>query len=141
MDRFWALAFPLVLATVTLESWVARARGRDAYRFAESIANLGGSTLFRLSSAFLYPVGVALYAGLYRHRLVELSTASAFAWIVGFLWVDLTHYCWHRLSHTVNVLWAMHGVHHQSEDLNFGAALRNSVLDGVVRRSFHLSGP
>lgn len=138
MDPFWALAFPLVLATLVLESWVARRRGRDTYRFEESIANLGGSTLFRLGSALLFPLGLALYAGLHRHRFLDLPASSAITWIVAFVGVDLAHYCWHRLSHTVNFLWAMHGVHHQSEDLNFAAALRNFALDGIVRRAFQL---
>ena len=52
--------------------------------------------------------------------------------------VDLAYYWWHRLSHEVNLLWAVHVVHHQSEDYNLAVALRQAVLSPVTVMPFYL---
>jgi hypothetical protein len=39
---------------------------------------------------------------------------------------DFSYYWFHRISHEVNLFWAAHVVHHQSEDYNLGTALRQS---------------
>jgi sterol desaturase/sphingolipid hydroxylase (fatty acid hydroxylase superfamily) len=40
--------------------------------------------------------------------------------------VDLGYYWFHRASHRINVVWAGHVVHHQSEEYNLSTALRQS---------------
>jgi alkylglycerol monooxygenase len=52
--------------------------------------------------------------------------------------VDFVYYWWHRLSHRVNLLWAVHVVHHQSEDYNLAVALRQAVLSVWTIWPFHL---
>jgi hypothetical protein len=42
------------------------------------------------------------------------------------------------MSHEVNLLWAAHVVHHQSEDYNLAVALRQSVLTDVTAWPFYL---
>jgi hypothetical protein len=42
--------------------------------------------------------------------------------------MDHNYYWFHRLSHRVSFLWAAHAVHHQSEEFNLPAALRQSAL-------------
>ena len=53
---------------------------------------------------------------------------------IGFQWYmfllcqffdDFNYYWYHRLSHTVRVLWAAHIVHHSSDNYNLGTAVRN----------------
>jgi hypothetical protein len=51
---------------------------------------------------------------------------------------DLVYYWWHRASHEVNVLWAAHVVHHQSEDYNLAVALRQAWLTGLTSLPFEL---
>jgi alkylglycerol monooxygenase len=48
------------------------------------------------------------------------------------------YYWWHRLSHEVNLLWAVHVVHHQSEDYNLAVALRQAILSPVTVLPFYL---
>jgi hypothetical protein len=56
------------------------------------------------------------------------SPPAWLSWPLAFLAVDFMYYWWHRLSHEMNVLWAAHVVHHQSEDYNLAVALRQAVL-------------
>lgn len=39
---------------------------------------------------------------------------------------NLSYYWFHRVSHEVNLFWAAHVVHHQSEDYSLGTDLRQS---------------
>jgi sterol desaturase/sphingolipid hydroxylase (fatty acid hydroxylase superfamily) len=86
----------------------------------------------------VFAVGIlgAGYLWLYQHRFFSLSGAAA--WIVAFFAVDFIYYWWHRLSHRVSFLWAVHVVHHQSEDYNFAVALRQAVLSVWTIWPFHL---
>lgn len=38
---------------------------------------------------------------------------------------DFNYYWYHRLSHTIRVLWAAHVVHHSSDNYNLGTGIRN----------------
>jgi hypothetical protein len=49
-------------------------------------------------------------------------------WIVLFVLIDLIYYVYHWMSHRVSWMWAVHGVHHQSEDYNFSVGLRQAWL-------------
>jgi alkylglycerol monooxygenase len=89
----------------------------------------------------LFANGV-LFAGyfwIYNHvRLVDLGRHPAVAWIVALVGVDFIYYWWHRTSHRVNLLWAAHAVHHQSEDYNLAVALRQAVLTPFTSLPFSL---
>ncbi len=50
--------------------------------------------------------------------------------------VDLLSYWHHRLCHEINILWAVHIVHHQSEDLNLSTVFRVSFLAVFTRALF-----
>ena len=52
--------------------------------------------------------------------------------------MDLSCYAFHRASHRVNVLWASHVVHHQSEEYNLSAALRQSWIEILFGGVFYL---
>ncbi|XP_074430889.1 alkylglycerol monooxygenase isoform X1 [Larus michahellis] len=72
------------------------------------------------------------------YRLFELPWDSPWTWYVTLLGVDFAYYCFHRICHEVNILWAAHQVHHSSEDYNFFTALRQSVLQKYTSWIFNL---
>ena len=81
----------------------------------------------------------ALYDWIYDHgRLLTFAPGSAWPWLIALVGVDFAYYWWHRLSHEVNFLWAVHVVHHQSEDYNLAVALRQAVLSPVTVLPFYL---
>ncbi len=45
-------------------------------------------------------------------------------WIICQFLDDLTFYWYHRLSHTIRILWAAHLPHHSSEHYNYGTGVR-----------------
>jgi sterol desaturase/sphingolipid hydroxylase (fatty acid hydroxylase superfamily) len=118
---------------------VARAQGRPRYRFADAIADLGCGIGQRVTLLFYQGALVAAYIAVYKHaRLLDLGRWPLLAWLVALLGVDLIYYWWHRASHRINVLWAGHVVHHQSEDYNLAVALRQSALSPITHMPFKL---
>jgi sterol desaturase/sphingolipid hydroxylase (fatty acid hydroxylase superfamily) len=134
-----ALAVPFFFLLIGIEALVARRQGLRAYRFADTIADLGCGITQRMGLLALGGVLGVSYVWLYKHaRLVDLGSRPAAAWVVAFLGVDLIYYLWHRASHRVNFLWAAHIVHHQSEDYNLAVALRQAVLTPLTHMPFSL---
>ncbi len=137
--NYIALAVPFFFLLIGLELLAARARGRRVYRLADAVADLGCGMAQQVVVAFAGAALLAAYAAVHdRFRLATLPATSPWAWLVAFVGVDLAYYWWHRLSHRVNVLWAVHVVHHQSEDYNLAVALRQAVLSGFTSLPFYL---
>ncbi len=121
-----ALAIPFFFLLIGVELAVAWKLRQRVYRLPDALCDLGCGVA-QQTGVLLYSWAlIAAYAWLYEHaRLVTLPTWAQ--WVVAFIGVDFLYYWWHRLSHEMNLLWAAHVVHHQSEDYNLAVALRQSV--------------
>lgn len=118
---------------------MARARRRRVYRLADSVADLGCGVAQQVVLVFAGAGLLAVYAFVHaRWRLHTFQASSPAPWLLAFVVVDLAYYVWHRLSHEVNVLWAVHVVHHQSEDYNLAVALRQAVGSSFTSLPFYL---
>jgi alkylglycerol monooxygenase len=134
------LAMPVFLLLCAVEAWLLRRQAsKSAYRLADFLSGLGCGIfdqVINLGVAVLFVVG---YHALEReHGLLELSPSSAWAWIVAVLAHDLAYYWFHRLSHRINLLWASHVVHHQSESYNFTVSLRQGAIATWVTLLFYI---
>src|SRR5262249_35669679 len=133
-----AAAVPFFFVLIALELAVARARRRPVYRLADSLGDLGCGMIQQVALVFLTASTLAVYTYIYEHlRLVTWSSPAAL-WLVAFVGVDFVYYWWHRMSHEVNLLWAAHVVHHQSEDYNLAVALRQAVLTSYTGQIFYV---
>jgi len=84
-------------------------------------------------------VGVYFYVLVFNHHAVwdiggSTGIAKIFAFLGIVLGVDFFYYWFHRKSHEVNILWAGHSVHHQSEEYNLSVALRQMGWDSQNSR-------
>jgi hypothetical protein len=57
-------------------------------------------------------------------------------WIALILATDFVWYWYHRLGHEVNLFWAAHIVHHQSEEFNLTASARITTIQALIRTVF-----
>ncbi|HEX4621628.1 MAG TPA: sterol desaturase family protein, partial [Myxococcaceae bacterium] len=134
-----ALAIPLFFFFIGVELLVARRRRVRAYHFADAITDLSCGVTEQVVGIFPAAAVVALYVLVYDHwRLIHFSPSSLVMWAIAVLGVDVLYYWWHRLSHTVNFMWAVHVVHHSSEDFNLAVALRQAVLTDLTQTWFYL---
>ncbi|MGO9829568.1 MAG: sterol desaturase family protein [Myxococcaceae bacterium] len=134
-----ALAIPAFFLFIGLELWLARRRGVRVYRFADALADLGCGIGQRAVLVLGAAAVLAVYALVYaKARLFTFPQGSLWPWALAVVGVELGYYWWHRLSHEVNFLWAVHVVHHQSEDYNLAVALRQAILSPVTVLPFYL---
>ena len=134
-----AAAIPVFFLAIGLELLVMRVRGRSLYVYHDSIANLSNGVGQLVFGVLLRFLTVGLYAAVYEGaRVATLPSDSAFVWVLVFVGVDLGYYAFHRASHRVNFLWAIHAVHHQSEEYNLSVALRQAWLEPAVSVFFYV---
>jgi sterol desaturase/sphingolipid hydroxylase (fatty acid hydroxylase superfamily) len=134
-----ALSIPFFMGLIGLEYWLGRRRGQDLYRFSDSIANLGSGIGSEIWAPLFLPLTAGIYFLVYdKLRLATQSPKSVVAWVVLFFGVDLAYYWFHRVSHRVNLLWAAHAVHHQSEEYNLSVALRQAWFGPLASWPFYL---
>jgi sterol desaturase/sphingolipid hydroxylase (fatty acid hydroxylase superfamily) len=134
-----ALAIPVFFLFIGLELFLARRRGVAVYRLADALADLGCGIGQRAVLVLGAVAVLGLYALVYaKARLVTFAPGSLWPWVMAALGVELGYYWWHRLSHEVNLLWAVHVVHHQSEDYNLAVALRQAILSPLTVLPFYL---
>ncbi|RMG99467.1 MAG: fatty acid hydroxylase family protein [Deltaproteobacteria bacterium] len=136
--NYIAYAVPIFMVGIVVEALVARRRGVRAYRIGPTVSDLGCGMVSQVAELFFRGVGLWVFAWLYDHaRLVTFEDGSVVKWIVAFVGVDLGFYWWHRASHVVSWLWAVHGVHHQSEDFNYAVALRQPAFESLTAFPFY----
>jgi alkylglycerol monooxygenase len=111
-----------------LAEWVyGLIRGRNTYRVADTITSISLGSISRLRGLFFLGLGSYFYtraSGGY--HLFDLPDSGVGIWLFALVAYDFSYYWFHRISHEVNLFWAAHVVHHQSEDYNLGTALRQS---------------
>ncbi len=133
-----AVAIPVFLAAIGAEVWVSRRRRLPAYRFVDAVTDLGCGVGNQAMALVFTPLLLAGYAALHAHAsLVHFAPGSPWPWVIAFVGLDFVYYWWHRFSHEVNLLWAAHVVHHQSEDYNLAVALRQALFTGFTVIPFY----
>ncbi|MET0592341.1 MAG: sterol desaturase family protein [Polyangiaceae bacterium] len=133
-----AAAVPVFFAAIVVEVLVDRSRKERSYRFGTAVADLEAGIASQVGDVFLRGLGILIYAWVYRYRQFEFAEGSPWPWVIGLIGIDFLYYWWHRASHVVNVLWAVHAVHHQSEDFNLAVALRQPAFETLSIIPFHL---
>jgi sterol desaturase/sphingolipid hydroxylase (fatty acid hydroxylase superfamily) len=131
-------AVPLFFVAIAVEVFLGHRRKLGIYRLESAITDLDVGIASTVVDAFLKLIGFAAYTAVYAHRWVTFPENSPLPWIIGLVGIDFLYYWWHRASHVVNLLWAVHSVHHQSEDLNLAVALRQPAFEALTIIPFHI---
>lgn len=133
----WAI--PAFFVLIGVELVAARVMGRPVYRANDAVASLSLGVMSQLAGVFTKALTVGIYAVVVeRVALFELPAASPWVWIAGLLLYDFCYYWLHRAGHEVNLLWAAHVVHHQSERYNLTTALRQTSSGALFGWVFYL---
>jgi sterol desaturase/sphingolipid hydroxylase (fatty acid hydroxylase superfamily) len=133
------LATPVFLLLIAVEFFVARARGRNAYRLNDALSSIGLGILSQLTGVFTTLFAIGIYTLAHQHlAFFTLPTDAWWVWVGALVLYDLAYYWRHRLGHTCALFWAAHVVHHQSEDYNLSTALRQTSTGWIADWLFYL---
>ena len=139
----YAYGVPIVLLLITAEVIYSTVNGLGLYKFRDTLAGLGlliGNFMIGLltkSSIFF------LYIYLYQFKFItvnELLPTWA-VWMVTFVMIDFVYYWYHRFSHRVRFMWAVHMNHHSSEEMNFTVSLRQAWFGPITKVPFFIVMP
>jgi alkylglycerol monooxygenase len=136
--RLIAVASPIFFLLIFIEVRLLRRRGVRAYFLHDSIADLSCGVGEQVCQVFTYVLELGAFVWVWTHlRVHTFSMRDPLAWVLLILLLDLAYYWFHRASHRVNFLWAVHAVHHQSEEYNFTVALRQGWIEPLMMIPFH----
>ncbi|MFT5156280.1 MAG: alkylglycerol monooxygenase [Bacteroidia bacterium] len=132
---FWILILSVVAGIILIELYFAKKKGLKIYTMSDTLVNLSCGILERLFDFFWAVMLYLLFWWLFDNFTLWHIPSNPLTWFIGLLVADFLAYWHHRLSHEINVLWAAHIVHHQSEELNVTTVFRVSLF-AVINRSF-----
>ena len=134
--NYLGFAIPLFLFFIALEYLYSKRKGKNFFQYAESVANLNVGIAERLLDLFTTSLFFGIFVYIHKHFALFDIKAGWLTWVLLFLATDLVWYWYHRLAHEINAFWAVHVVHHQSEDFNYTGSARITVFQAVVRCAF-----
>ncbi|WHI44918.1 sterol desaturase family protein [Microbulbifer sp. JMSA004] len=126
-------AIPFFLFSILMEFALDRWKGWGIYRLNDAVGNLSTGILNRIIGMTYKSLFLIIYIPLFT-LLEPYYQWVGFSWSIDNGWhlalavlaYDFCYYWKHRICHEVNIFWAEHLVHHQSEDFNLSTALRQS---------------
>lgn len=131
-----ALAVPFFVLFMVLEYLIARKKKLPYFNLHHSVANVSIGIAERLLDVWVTGAFYFFYDYLQtNYGLFEIKS-GILMWILLLLATDFIWYWYHRLAHEVNVFWAAHVVHHQSEDFNYTVSARITVFQAFIRTGF-----
>jgi sterol desaturase/sphingolipid hydroxylase (fatty acid hydroxylase superfamily) len=136
-----AFAVPLFIGLILLEYFIARRRKLAYFNLHNSIANISIGIAERLCDVLVTGAFYFVYDYVQKHYGIFHIQPGMLLWLLLLLSTDFVWYWYHRLAHEINILWAVHVVHHQSEDYNYTVSARITVLQAFVRTGFWIILP
>jgi len=134
--NYLALAVPMFLLFIYLEYVASRRKGLNYFNSRNTIANLSIGIAERLLDVFVTGYFFFFYDFLQKNYGLFDIKPGILLWLGLFIVTDFIWYWYHRLAHEISIFWAVHVVHHQSEDFNYSVSARITVFQAVVRTGF-----
>ncbi|MBW8051821.1 MAG: sterol desaturase family protein [Cytophagales bacterium] len=133
-----ALSIPVFFLLIGIELIISTFRKKKLYRFHDAITSISCGIGSEIMGAFLKTALFFGYLYIYDNLRIFTVPNAMWSWVLLFLGIDLCYYWFHRKSHVINILWAAHIVHHQSEDYNLSTALRQAWFQSSFSWVFYL---
>jgi len=135
--NYLAFAIPAFFLFLLLEYFLALRQNKShLFKYESSVSNISIGIAERLLNLLISASFYGLFSYIYTHYAVFSIPNTWWVWALLILVTDLVWYWYHRLGHQVNILWAAHIVHHQSEEFNLTVAARITVFQALIRNIF-----
>ena len=139
----YAIGLPTILAMILVETLISGLNKKSLYKNKDTLCTSGlllGNILmgFAIKGATL-----GLHIFLYQFRIFDLANVIPLwaMWLMTFILIDFVFYIYHRFSHRVRFLWAIHMSHHSSEEMNFAVSMRQAWLGPISKIPFFIVLP
>ena len=143
VNEVYAIGAPIVLAMIFFEILVSNFQNQKFYKRSDTLCTIG-LLLGNIIVAFAIKGTVlAFHIYLYQFRAFDFVNQIPIwaLWIITFISIDLVFYIYHRMSHRIRFLWAIHLSHHSSEEMNFAVSFRQAWFGPISKIPFFIVLP
>lgn len=140
MNQYLIYVIPLFLFFVIFEIVADAITHKRAYNFQDTLTNFSLGIGQQIIEALIKTLFAFLFLWVYDHSAFKIPE-SLWTLLAVVLVCDFIYYWFHRFSHTVNILWAIHIVHHQSREFNLSVSIRQPWLHKFAMFGFYLIIP
>ena len=143
VTEVYAIAAPIVLSMILFEALFSSIYNKNLYKKNDTLCTAGLLTGNMLMVFGLKGATLGFHYFLFQFKLFNLSELLPMwaIWVLTFVIIDLVFYIYHRISHRVNFLWAIHMSHHSSQEMNFAVSFRQAWFGPISKIPFFMVMP
>lgn len=123
------IAIPFFVLLMFIEIGYGILTKRQTYSVVDTISSLSSG----ITNSIKNLLGLGFIILSYPYLLEKLALFQLddqwWVWVIAFVFIDFAGYWSHRISHSVNLFWNDHIIHHSSENFNLACALRQPISD------------
>tara|TARA_B100000965_G_scaffold405804_2_gene441339 strand:+ start:265 stop:1113 length:849 start_codon:yes stop_codon:yes gene_type:complete len=138
-----SIGLPIAFFIILLEAIISTSQKRSLYKKEDTLCTIG--LLSGNMAVVLLTKGLTLafHIFLYQFRIFDLAEYLPLwaMWAISFILIDLVFYFYHRMSHRISFLWAIHMSHHSSQEMNFAVSFRQAWFGPVSKIPFFMVLP
>ena len=143
VNEVYAIGAPIVLTMIFVELLISNWQNKKYYNQEDTLCTIGllvGNIIVAFSIKGLI---LAFHFYLYQFKILELASILPLwaMWLLTFIMIDLVFYVYHRMSHRVRFLWAIHLSHHSSKEMNFAVSFRQAWFGPISKIPFFMALP
>ena len=143
VNEVYAIGVPIVMAMIFAELLISNWQNNKYYKKEDTLCTIGllaGNIIVAFSIKGLI---LAFHFYLYQFKAFDLASILPLSamWVLTFIMIDFVFYIYHRMSHRVRFLWAIHLSHHSSEEMNFAVSFRQAWFGPISKIPFFMVLP
>ena len=142
-NQVYAVGVPIVLFMILVEVLASSWDKKSYYKKGDTLCTIG-LLLGNIAMVYAFKgLTLALHFYIFQFKLFDISQSMPLwaNWILTFILIDFVFYIYHRMSHRVRFLWAIHMSHHSSEEMNFAVSFRQAWFGPVSKIPFFIILP
>jgi len=123
------IAIPFFILLMFVEIGYGILKKRQTYSVVDTISSLSSGITNSIKN--LLGLGLIILSYPYLFEKLALFQLDDQWWVLAlaFVFIDFAGYWSHRISHSINLFWNDHIIHHSSENYNLACALRQPISD------------
>jgi len=143
VTEVYAIGAPIVLAMIFAEALISNWQNRKYYKREDTYCTVGLLAGNIVMAFAIKGLVLVFHFYLYQFRVFDFANTIPFwvMWILTFIMIDLVFYVYHRMSHRIRFLWAIHLSHHSSEEMNFAVSFRQAWFGPISKIPFFMTLP
>ena len=143
VNEVYAIGAPIVLTMIFIEILISNFRNQNFYKSGDTLCTIGLLSGNIIVAFAIKGMVLAFHIYLYQFRVFDFVNQIPIwaLWIITFISIDLVFYVYHRMSHRIRFLWAIHLSHHSSEEMNFAVSFRQAWFGPISKIPFFMVLP